>query len=167
LRPRAQSRALRCNTNAPDSKSSDRFPPARFPSNDIDLIYSNGYARSNLHHLIRDRRRTRFSPILSPLGGGDATGQQRNIAGDQQFGALGHYFQVRKLLRDTKLMVSTLEEILPVARQWYWPAVPPPVADAASDAPLAKLRHITRPRRPRRSSSGRRAPIGEARRDPA
>lgn len=58
---------------------------------------------------MRDRWHTRFSLILSPLDGGAANGQQRNIASDQQFGALGHYFQVRKLLRYMELMASTLE----------------------------------------------------------
>ena len=48
-------------------------------------------------------------PQSPPLDGGAANGQWRNIAGDQQFGALSHYLNVREFLRDPELMASTLE----------------------------------------------------------
>jgi hypothetical protein len=63
---------------------------------------------SNLNHPSRSDG-ARDSPQSPPLDGGAANGQWRNIAGDQQFGALGHYLKVREFLRDTELMASTLE----------------------------------------------------------
>jgi hypothetical protein len=52
---------------------------------------------------------TRDSPQSPPLDGAAANGQWRNIAGDQQFGALSHYLNVREFLRVPELMASTLE----------------------------------------------------------
>ena len=55
--------------DAPDLKSSDRFLPARFLFNDIDLIYTNRYAKSNPGRHVRiGRHRGSLLPLALAHG---------------------------------------------------------------------------------------------------